>query len=116
MAAAFDFVIPFGPTIQVGPVTTLDATHRSQMSECFSFWPHLPWGCTVSALAGWLSNNKYALIGGLRSSAQMISYELPMSLALRRRVDFEHADLRKLVRAKRRHLQLEHSARAVPQM
>src|SRR5262249_12030157 len=33
-------------------------------------------------LAGWASNNKYALIGGLRSSAQMISYELPLSLAV----------------------------------
>jgi NADH-quinone oxidoreductase subunit H len=33
-------------------------------------------------LAGWSSNSKYALLGGLRSSAQMISYELSMGLAV----------------------------------
>jgi NADH-quinone oxidoreductase subunit H len=33
-------------------------------------------------MAGWGSNSKYALIGGLRSTAQMISYELPLVLAL----------------------------------
>jgi NADH-quinone oxidoreductase subunit H len=33
-------------------------------------------------LAGWSSNNKYAMLGGLRSSAQMISYELALGLAL----------------------------------
>ncbi|HJR09726.1 MAG TPA: NADH-quinone oxidoreductase subunit NuoH [Pyrinomonadaceae bacterium] len=39
-------------------------------------------GVLALILAGWSSNSKYALLGGLRSSAQMVSYEVSMGMAL----------------------------------
>ena len=39
-------------------------------------------GVSGIVLAGWSSNSKYSLLGGLRSSAQLISYELAMGLAV----------------------------------
>jgi NADH-quinone oxidoreductase subunit H len=74
-------VIPFGPTIQVGPVTTWMQLTDLNIGVLFILAVS-SMGVYGIALAGWASNNKYALIGGLRSSAQMISYELPMSLAI----------------------------------
>ena len=39
-------------------------------------------GVLATILAGWSSNSKYALLGGLRSSAQMVSYEVSMGLSI----------------------------------
>lgn len=39
-------------------------------------------GAYAVVLGGWSSNNKYSLLGSLRSSAQLISYEIPMGMSL----------------------------------
>jgi NADH-quinone oxidoreductase subunit H len=74
-------IIPFGTQVTIGPYTTMmelaDVNVGILLVLAISAM-----GVYGIALAGWSSNNKYALLGGLRSSAQMISYELPMSLAI----------------------------------
>src|SRR5277367_2914741 len=74
-------VIPFGGDISIGPVKT--AMQLTDLNIGVLFILGLSgMGVYGVALAGWASNNKYALLGGLRSSAQMISYELPMAIAI----------------------------------
>ncbi len=74
-------VIPFGTEISIGPVKT--AMQLTDLNIGVLFILGLSgMGVYGVALAGWASNNKYALLGGLRSSAQMISYELPMAMAI----------------------------------
>jgi len=74
-------VIPFGPVIDVFGYKTSMQLADLNIGVLFVLAVS-SMGVYGIALAGWSSNNKYALIGGLRSSAQMISYELPMSLAI----------------------------------
>ena len=74
-------VIPFGPQIELFGVRTY--MQLTDLNIGILFLLALSGvGVYGIALAGWSSNNKYALLGGLRSSAQMISYELPMALAI----------------------------------
>jgi NADH-quinone oxidoreductase subunit H len=74
-------VIPFGPEITIGPVTTWMQLTDLRIGVLFVLAVSSI-GVYGVALGGWASNNKYSLLGGLRSSAQMISYELPMALAV----------------------------------
>ncbi len=74
-------VIPFGPQITIGKVTTWMQLTDLHMGILFVLAISSV-GVYGVALGGWASNNKYSLLGGLRSSAQMISYELPLALAI----------------------------------
>ena len=74
-------VIPFGPEITIGPVTTWMQLTDLRIGILFVLAVSSV-GVYGVALGGWASNNKYSLLGGLRSSAQMISYELPLGLAV----------------------------------
>jgi len=74
-------VVPFGPQIDVfGWKTNMGMTDLN-IGVVFILAVSSV-GVYGIALGGWASNNKYALLGALRSSAQMISYELPMALAI----------------------------------
>jgi len=74
-------VIPFGPSIEAfGRVIPLQiAVVDNGVLIILAF---ASMGVYGVALAGWSSNNKYSLMGGLRSSAQLISYELAMGVAI----------------------------------
>ena len=71
MLASF-VVIPFGPGV-VGADLNIGLLYLTTLGSM-----------TVLGIvmAGWASNNKYSLIGGLRSAGQLISYEVPQILSL----------------------------------
>jgi NADH-quinone oxidoreductase subunit H len=79
-------VVPFGP---VG----VSAPHLGEYTVDFQIAPGVDIGILYVfavgslavygvILAGWASNSKYSFIGGLRSSAQLISYEIPLGLSI----------------------------------
>ncbi len=74
-------VLPFGPEIQVFGIHTWMQLTDLKIGVLFVLAVSAVSVYGV-ALAGWASNNKYSLLGGLRSSAQMVSYELPYAVAI----------------------------------
>jgi NADH-quinone oxidoreductase subunit H len=78
MLAVFPAIVTFA-VIPMGPPPMFVVTDINVGLLLFMAMSSL--GVYGITLAGWSSNNKYALLGGLRSSAQMISYELAMGLS-----------------------------------
>lgn len=80
LPVSFDFTLPFlGRFVHEGlmPIAVAD------LPVGFLFVIAVgSMGVYGIALAGWASNSKYSLLGGLRASAQMVSYEVAISLSL----------------------------------
>lgn len=74
-------VVPFGESVQIlgRKVDLVIADVNIGILYIFAISSLSVYGIV---LAGWSSNNKYSLLGGLRSSAQMISYELSIGLSI----------------------------------
>ncbi len=86
VAIAVYAVIPFGESFKIDILGTtkevwLAVTPGANIGILFVL-AMASVGVYGITLAGWSSNSKYSLLGGLRSAAQMISYELTMGLAL----------------------------------
>ena len=74
-------VIPYGSSVTLfGRTIELHVTHMNVgLLYIFALTSLGVYGIVI---AGWSSNNKYSLMGGLRSSAQMISYELAFGISI----------------------------------
>ena len=74
-------VIPVGNWVQIGPIYT--ALQIADVNIGLLIVLGITsLGVYGIALSGWSSNSKYSLLGGLRASAQMISYEIALGLSL----------------------------------
>ncbi|QRN94120.1 NADH-quinone oxidoreductase subunit H [Archangium violaceum] len=74
-------VVPAGPTVKVfdHTVDMVVATPDFGLLYVFAIASLAVYG---TSLAGWSSNNKFALLGGVRAASQMISYEVALGLSL----------------------------------
>src|SRR5438128_2219823 len=94
--------IPFGDVLTIGGRTiTLQAANLD--IGILYILAMVSLGVYGVVLGGWASNNRWALLGGIRGSAQMISYEIAMSLALVSVVlTYNTLDLQEMARAQGR--------------
>ena len=74
-------VIPVGPLIKLGSISTPIQITDINIGLLVILGVTSV-GVYGVALAGWSSNSKYSMLGGLRASAQMVSYELALGLSL----------------------------------
>jgi NADH-quinone oxidoreductase subunit H len=81
MAFGSFVAVPFGPTVEIfgREVPLRVANLNIGVLYILSFASVGTYGVIM---AGWASNNKYSLMGGFRSAAQMISYEIPMAFSI----------------------------------
>ncbi|MEH3033356.1 MAG: NADH-quinone oxidoreductase subunit NuoH [Aeromicrobium erythreum] len=76
-------VIPFGPEVRIPFTDTITPLQLTDLPVAVLYILAVTSiGVYGIVLAGWSSGSTYALLGGLRSSAQMISYEVAMGLSL----------------------------------
>jgi len=74
-------VIPFGPDLQIGDYNISLIVADVNIGVLFIL-ALTSLGVYALTLAGWSSGSKYSLLGGIRSSAQMISYEVSMGFSV----------------------------------
>ncbi len=91
--------IPFGDTVEIAGRTVELQAVRLDVGMLYVV-AMVAMGVYGVVLAGWASNNRWALLGSVRGSAQMISYEVALGLALVSMVlTYDTLDLQQMVRS-----------------
>lgn len=77
-------VITFVPAfLALATLPFTDKLHLADLNVGILYYAALSSISTIGiVLGGWASNNKYAMLGGMRSAAQMISYEIPLVMSV----------------------------------